>query len=119
MVNTALDAAALLEQQGISVQIVKLGQVHPLACSAALESAAETGHLFVLEDVVAAGGVGMALAAQVQQSGMYAVRTTLLNLGDRFIQHGCNEQLYQACGLDAHSVASAIVEGTGLGKKET
>ena len=119
MVNTALDAAALLEKKGVSVQIVKLGQVHPLVCGAVLESAAETGRLVVLEDVVAVGSVGMALAAQMQQRGMGAVRTTLLNLGDRFIQHGCNEQLYQACGLDAHSVASAIVEGTGLGKKET
>ena len=119
MLNTALEAAELLEKQGISVEIVKLGILCPLCSDLALSSAAATGNLVVLEDVVSTGCIGQQLAAQLRLRGISVEHIVLKNLGNRFIPQGSNDELYRFCGIDAQSVAAAVVEGIQLGKKKT
>lgn len=109
MVNEALQAAAMLTQQGVDASVVKLNQIAPLELDAVLESARETGLLIVAEETIRIGCIGQEIAAAVVRENI-ACRVLLINLGDRFIQHGTVAQLRSSCGIDAPAITRAVVE---------
>lgn len=104
MVNEALEAARLLEEQGKSAQVVKLNSVSPLDGSAVIRCAEKTRRLLVAEECVDAGCVGRRLASELALQGVSGVKVTLVNLGDRFVQHGTVAELRQLCGIDGASI---------------
>ncbi len=99
MVNEALEAAKLLDKQGIQAEVWKLNEIK----SGINDIIGRTGEwCVVLEDVVQSGGVGECFAAY--RDG----RTSLINTGDRFLPHGGVRDIYKCCGIDAESVAEYI-----------
>lgn len=102
--NAALEAARLLEADGLQAQVVKLQCIAPLDLTAVLDSARATGHVLVAEECAAQGCVGIQVAAQLAQEGIALQSLTLLNTGDGFVTHGAVTALRQLCGLDAPSI---------------
>ncbi len=109
LTNTVLEAADLLEQQGISAAVVKINHLNDHAFSSLLKNVQSTGRLLVLEDCVEEGCVGQFLASLLLKEGVSA-KLKLCNLGDRFIPQGTVQQLYSACKMDVLSVTSAAKE---------
>ena len=109
-INTALDAADILAERGISAEIIKLGVIQPLDYSEVDASIQKTGRLVVLEECVASGCVGQRLAqhAASQCPDLKGIR--LLNLGSQFIPQGKVEELRAAYGIDADGVVQAVEE---------
>lgn len=68
MVLFALKAAARLEQEGISAEIVDLRTLRPLDMVPVLESVRKTGRAVVCEEDWPMCGVGAELSAQIQES---------------------------------------------------
>ena len=110
MVNEALEAARLLEEKGRSAQVVKLNSIAPLDVDTVAACAQKTGALVVAEECVDAGCVGRRLAAEFALRGAAGVRLALVNLGDRFVQHGTVAELRQLCGIDGASVCRRALE---------
>ena len=115
MVNEALAAARLLEEKGVSAQVVKWNSVSPLDVDTAAACARKTGALVVAEECVDAGCVGRRVAAEFALRGICGVKLALVNLGDRFAQHGTVAELRALCGIDGASIARKALEVAGSG----
>lgn len=107
MVETALKAAKLLEERGISCAVYNARCVHPLDEEAIRASAEGRKLLVTLEDNVLSGGFGEKLDAVLLNEYI-----EIMNLAwpDRFIEHGSVSQLRKRYGLDEGSVAERIAQ---------
>lgn len=110
MVNEALAAAQLLEEKGKSAQVVKWNSISPLDVDTVAACAKKTGLLLVAEECVDTGCVGRRVAAELTLRGVGGVKLALVNLGDRFVQHGTVAELRQLCGIDGASIAHKALE---------
>ena len=109
LINEILDAAALLEAEGVSAEVVKLPSVKPINMAAIAASVRKTGHLLIAEEAVCIGCAGKEIAATLRTQGI-VVPTALVNIGDRFVPHGSVSALRQMLGLDARSLADRARE---------
>ncbi len=66
-VGVALEAAELLQTDGVSAEVVDLRTLWPWDRDAVMESAARTGKLLVVHEAVRAGGFGGEVAAEVAE----------------------------------------------------
>lgn len=71
MVNKALQAAARLEKEGISVEIIDPRTLAPFDKETILESVAKTGKLVILDEAYASCGVSAEIAAIVAGEALY------------------------------------------------
>ena len=112
MINEALRAAELLEKDGVSAEVIKIGRIRPNGFAAVAASVKKTRRLIVTEDVCDFGSVGEQLLARLAgDAGSFSVR--LLNLGDGVVTHGSVEELRRVCGIDAEAVAQRAKELCG------
>lgn len=109
MIGTALEVVERLEKEGLEPSLVNARFIKPID-EALLEQLRE-GHSLVvtLEDGVITGGFGQAVSAWYETSGDRTVDVINVALPDSFIEHGTVEELRGKYGLDAKSVAEAIV----------
>lgn len=105
MVWEALQAAALLEAEGISAEVLNVPTIKPLDADTIVASARKTGAFVVAEEHNMAGGLGEAVSAILALNGPCPVE--FINGGDRFGQSGTPSQLLERYGLDAAHIASA------------
>ncbi|MEA4965583.1 MAG: 1-deoxy-D-xylulose-5-phosphate synthase [Oscillospiraceae bacterium] len=110
MVNEVLGAATLLQERGISCEVLKLRTLKPLPVEEIVASVQKTGRLLVVEECNAPGSIGECVARELLSRGVYAGMRTL-NLGDRYTTHGTRQLLLQKAGLDAGSIETAVLEG--------
>ena len=103
VVNTVLEAADLLEKQGIHASVVKPDQIWPLR-EEDLSAMGRTGRLLMVEHTPAHCGVFDPCAAALQKRGVVCRG---LDLGEGFVSHGDNKRLLADRGLDPASVAAA------------
>ncbi len=109
MLKTAMDAAAILEAQGIRVKVLRLLEVKPLPVA---EISAHIGTMekaFVLEETCTGSGIREALAWELKQTNPDCT-VHGMDLGTDYVTHGSMAALYAHCGLDAISVASYVQE---------
>ncbi len=106
MVQTAQQAAGLLAGDGIAAAVANVRFVSPEDVEM-LRYASGFELVVTLEENVARGGFGERAAAWLLSHGF---RGRFLNicLPDRFIEHGTQEELRRAYGLDAESAAEKI-----------
>lgn len=69
LVHLALAAAALLEEEGVDVEVVDLRTLAPLDRPAILASVAKTGKVVLLHEAPRTGGIGGEIAAIVAEEG--------------------------------------------------
>ena len=108
MVEPANEAAAALEEAGLSVRVVDMRWVKPLDTEA-IRRAAETRLVVTVEDGVVAGGVGEEVLAKLARQDAKAPVLTL-GIPDRYIMQGAPDFLMHELGLDAEGIAAAIEE---------
>ncbi len=109
LINEVLDCADTLYRQGMQAEIIKLDVICPLNMEPILASVKKSGALFVVEDCVDSGCVAQEIFAKILQQGL-SVRCACRNLGNRFVSHGKNAELYRASGLDGQSLSLWITE---------
>ena len=99
MVQPALGAALLLEQEGIAVRLLDAWSIKPIDAQAITRAARETGLLFTLEEHSIHGGLGAAVAEIVVQTCPVPVR--ILGFPDEWAPAGSSAQLFNR-RIDAH-----------------
>jgi pyruvate/2-oxoglutarate/acetoin dehydrogenase E1 component len=67
MVYHSLKAAAILEEEGISCEVVDLRSLWPLDTAHIAESVKRTGRLFIVEESPKQGGIGAEVSAQISE----------------------------------------------------
>ena len=110
MVNEALAAARILENRGISAEIVKINLITQKAYPVTLASLHKTGHLIAAEEVCVAGCLGSRILSQACEQNIFPLCARLLNLGKGIVAHGDRKLLMRDAGIDAESIASAAAE---------
>ena len=109
IVSNVMEAAAILEQRGVSTTVLRLMSVEPLPIEQILEQMSETAHIVVVEEVSGNCGISQAIALEVNRR-RNGVRVDNIDLGCRYLTHGNVEALYQNYGLDANGIADFIQE---------
>ncbi|TMC30267.1 MAG: 1-deoxy-D-xylulose-5-phosphate synthase [Chloroflexi bacterium] len=104
LVSVAMDAATMLDGEGIPLTVVNCRYIKPL--DPRLESwARRHPAVLTLEDNVATGGFGSAVAEVLAPHG---IPVTVMAVPDRFIEQGGQAELLKQLGLDASGVAARI-----------
>ena len=110
MVNEALAAARILENRGISAEIVKINLITQKDYPVTLASLQKTGRLIAAEEVCAAGCLGSRILSQACEKRIPFQAARLLNLGKGIVAHGDRKLLMRDAGIDAESIASVAAE---------
>src|SRR5215472_14030618 len=110
MVSRALEAASLLEKDGIRAAVVNMSTVRPLDEDAVRQAAAR-GPIVTIEEHTVVGGLGGAVAECVVQS--HPVRMRIMGFPGVFAPTGSPEFLFEHFGLTPTGIyrtAAALVE---------
>lgn len=104
MCGIALDAAAILENDGVSARVVDMFTIKPLDRELVLRCARETRAIITAEEHNVIGGLGSAVAEVLAEANMQ-VPLVRIGIEDRFTETGAYGDLLAAHGLDAVSIA--------------
>lgn len=106
-VDFALQAARLLEAEGIALRVVDAYSLKPLDADAVRGACLETRHVFTAEEHNVIGGLGSAVAEVMAEVGT-ATRLTRIGMQDAFSILGPPTHLYKHYGLDGEGIAKTI-----------
>lgn len=112
MVSRALQAAALLEREGISTRVLDMHTVKPLDEHAVKEAARETGALVTVEEHLLHGGLGSVVARAVLEA--HPVPMRFIGIRDHYARSGRPDQLLEMHGLTAAGIADTVREVVAL-----
>ncbi|MBP8824689.1 MAG: transketolase family protein [Flavobacteriales bacterium] len=105
LVWTALQAAAALEQQGISAEVINMHTIKPLDQEAVLTSASKTRCVVTCEEHNRHGGLGDAVAQVLALHRPTPQEIVAVN--DSFGESGTPDQLLRKYGLDTPDIVAA------------
>ena len=106
MVQRALGAADLLEQQGIQARVVDMRWAKPLDQDA-IRDAAATKLVVTVEDGIIEGGAGEGVLQALSLLGK-TPQTLVLGIDDCYVHQGKPDLLMRDLGLDAEGIAASI-----------
>jgi 1-deoxy-D-xylulose-5-phosphate synthase len=117
-VRVGLDAAAILEEHGLSVTVADGRFAKPLDEALTERLAAEHDLLVTVEENVLAGGFGSAVLEHVEDafadSSTKRARVMRVGLPDRYVTHGKPALLREEVGLTGPAVAQRITAALGV-----
>ncbi len=105
LVWEALQAAEILEAEGICAEVINMATVKPLDEETLVASAAKTRAVVVAEEHNMPGGLGEAVAGAL--AAALPTPVEFVNGKDQFGQTGTPSALMEAYGLDAQHIAAA------------
>lgn len=106
LIPNVLEAAILLEKQGINARVINMASVKPLDTEIIEKTAEEIGLVVTVEEHSIIGGLGSAVAEHL--STVKPTRILRLGLNDIFGQSGTADVLLSHYGLDAQGIAASI-----------
>ena len=105
-IREALAAAAALEAEGVSAEVIDAFCVKPLDADTILASAAKTGRVVVAEEHSVIGGLGSAVAELLAERRPTPV--AFVGMRDCFGKSGEFEELLSYFGLDSAAIVEAV-----------
>ena len=105
-VNESLEAAKMLEADGISAQVINIHTIKPLDTELVVSAAKKTGKVVTVEEHSVIGGLGGAVAETLAEQ----CPTKMLRIGvmDTFGESGPAVKLLEKYGLDAAGIYGKI-----------
>jgi len=107
MVWNALQACKILEEQGISAEVIDLHTIKPLDEDAILDSVIKTGCAVSAEEHMRNGGLGESIAQLLVRKHPAPVEMVAVN--DTFGESGKPEELLKKYGLDVPDIVAAAL----------
>ena len=107
-VDSALGAAKMLEEEGISAEVVNICTIKPLDEEIILNSAKKTGKVVTVEEHSVIGGLGSAVCDCL--CAHYPVPVKKVGMQDVFGESGSAAALVEKYGLDAKGVYKSVKE---------
>lgn len=110
VLSEVLKASEILEEKGLSIQVVNIPVIKPLDVDTIIESASKTKHVFTIENHSIIGGLGSAICECLSENAPKFVHR--IGVNDCFGQTGTPNELLKYYRLDAESIANRIIELT-------
>jgi len=102
MVSEALEAAKLLDKEGISVTVANFHTIKPFDTETALKQAKQTGAVLTVEEHSIIGGLGSAAAEALAGKGEFKFER--MGIMDKFGKSGTPKDLFREYGLTAENI---------------
>lgn len=103
-----LQAAEVLEREGISIEVIDPRTLVPLDMDTILASVRKTGRLLVVDDDVIRCGVGAEIGFQVQEQAFDSLKAPIQRLGNPNLPVPANRRLQELLFPSAEKVAKAV-----------
>ena len=108
MTMRALEAAKLLDKDGVSVAVLHCPTIKPLDEATILNAASRPGRMVVVtENHSVVGGLGEAVASLLMRSGV-STSFRQIALPDQFLAAGALPTLHERYGISSDKVAASI-----------
>ena len=108
----ALIAGEMLEEQGVSAQVINMHTLKPIDKEAIIEAAVKTRRIVTVEEHNIIGGLGDAVAAVLAESGKRCILTKV-GIPDEFGKIGKPEDLYAEYKLSSQGIMETVMELMG------
>ncbi|MBE6525078.1 MAG: transketolase family protein [Thermoplasmata archaeon] len=105
MVNSCIEAADILEKEGISADVINMSTIKPLDTEAIYDSITKTGCVVTAEEHSVIGGLGSAVSEFLSEN--CPVPLTRIGTRDTFGESGDPDELFKKYGLTAEDIAEA------------
>ncbi len=109
-VYPALEAAGLLEKQGVNIGVLDGRFIKPLDEKMILNKMKEYKKILTIEEQVLAGGFGSSILELANGNGLYDLQVRRHGLPDNFIEHGSQARMRNIYKLDSHGIAELALE---------
>jgi 1-deoxy-D-xylulose-5-phosphate synthase len=109
MVQTALEAAALLDKKGVHIEVVNARFCKPLDDQGVLALCDRHDRVVTLEDHTQVGGFGSAVLECVAAHGPVRAQVQIMGVPDELLEHMSRNQVLEHCGLTASHVAARFL----------
>lgn len=106
LVWKAIEAAEILEQKGVSSEIINIHTIKPLDEKAILASVAKTKAVVTAEEHMMHGGLGDAIAQLLGRKLPTPIE--MVAVDDKFGESGKPEELLTKYGIDTENIVSAV-----------
>jgi len=110
MTLKCLEAAELLEKEGISVEVLDLRTLKPLDEEAILESARKTGRVIIVHEACKRGGIGGDLAAMISEEAYDDLDGPVLRVCGKNTQIPYNLELEKVCIPTVEEIVEAVLK---------
>ena len=114
MVHVALEAAQLLEAEGISAEVLNIHTIKPLDAEIIVNSAKKTGAVVTAEEHSVIGGFGSAVCEALAEN--YPVPVLRVGVEDSYGKSGTVPALLEAYGLTAANIVAKAKAAIALKK---
>lgn len=108
ILSEVIKAGEILEENGVSTEIIDVPVVKPLDSETIINSISKTKLAFVVENHSVIGGLGSAVCEIISENAPHKVFR--IGINDTFGQSARPEELLNFYGLDAESVANKVIE---------
>ena len=108
MVWRALEAARLLEEEGIHTTVLDMHTIKPMDEEAVLKLAAECGCILTVEEHSLYGGLGGAVAEVLVQNR--PVPMTIMGIPDEDVPNGGDAEVFEMLGMGSKGIAEKAKE---------
>ena len=108
MVYPAMEAAEVLDAEGVALTVVNARFVKPLDDTLIIALAEKHGFLITIEENVRQGGFGSAILELLEQRGLSKTRVLRIGYPDSYIPQGEQHELRTMLGLDSAGIATSI-----------
>ena len=105
LLDNVTKAAELLEQQGVSVSVLRLLSVAPIPAKELVEKLNLDAPVVVVEEAAGGCGIKEEISWLLKDQKVYGI-----DLGHQYVTHGAMSDLYHHYGLDAESIARFVQE---------
>ncbi|MFA9555986.1 1-deoxy-D-xylulose-5-phosphate synthase [Evansella sp. AB-rgal1] len=104
----ALEAAELLEKEGISVDVVNARSIKPMDEEMLAELALKNRPILTVEEAALQGGFGSAVLEYFHDNGFHSTVVERMGVPDRFIEHGSVKELWEEIGLTSQNIIKSV-----------
>lgn len=112
MVDAAIEAKAMLAEEGIDAKVINIHTIKPLDKELIIEAAKETGAIVTVEEHSIIGGLGSAVAETTTES--YPVPVLKVGINDTFGESGKPNELLEAYNLTSKDIVEKVKEAIAL-----
>jgi pyruvate dehydrogenase E1 component beta subunit len=109
MTLKCLEAAEIMEQEGVSVEVVDLRTLNPLDKETVLESARKTGRAIVVHEAVKRGGVGGDIAAMIMEEAYDDLDGPVIRIAGKNTTVPYNLNIEKVCVPSVEEIVEGIL----------